>query len=53
MYHNRRDIGGENKSGVIGPVEEEEELMFRMILYYSFQGLISKPTYTFQLPFEQ
>ena len=51
VYYHRRHIGGKNKLGIVSPVEKEKELMFGMVPYNSFQCLISKPTYTFQLSF--
>ena len=51
MNNDWRYIGSKDKLRVIGPVEEEEKFMLRMVPDNVFQRLISKPTYTFQLPF--
>ncbi len=51
--HHRCDITGKNKFGIVRPVEDENELMLRMINRNSPEGLKGEPPDTFEPVLEQ
>ena len=51
MNHHRLHVRRKYKGRIIRPIEEENELMFRMRVNDPFQCLISEPTYSLELPF--